>query len=202
MRTTPRFLGPLLVSLTVALIGVGLPAPAAQAHHVVVVMKGNAFSPKTLTESQGETVRWRNDDRVRHNTVSKQGFWKSPNLASGGTYAQTAAFKNAGSYAYLCTLHGTAMSGVVKIPVKAISTMTGGFILRWSSLSSTPSNRSFDVQVLPPGATHWKAFRTDTRTRSAGFSPSKHGTWKVRARTDNRANGKSSGWSPAVSLTI
>jgi plastocyanin len=203
MRTAPRYLGPLLASLTVALVGlVGLPAPAAQAHHVVIVMKNNAFSPKIVTEQQGDTVRWRNDDRMRHNTTSKQGFWKSPNLALGGTYSQTAAFKNAGSYGYYCTIHGTAMSGVVKIPVKAIPSMTSGWTLRWSSLAGTPTSRRFDVQLKAPGTTTWRAFRTDTTARSARFSPSKHGVWKVRARTDNRSNGKSSGWSPARSFSV
>jgi plastocyanin len=193
----------LLVLISV-LGGAVVAATPAQAATVSVAMQNDMFSPKTVTAAQGSTVRWTQKDQVvLHTSTSDQGFWHSPDLSFGQTYSQTAAFKNAGSYAYHCKFHVMfGMVGTVRVPLKASGSASTGWTLRWSSLASTPSSRAFDVQIKRPGSTTWAKFRTDTATRNAFFNPSKTGTYAFRARTRNLTNAKSSGWSPVRSLKI
>lgn len=79
---------------------------------LVRMVDGEDFSPATVTISVGETVRWRNDDDIQHNTTGPSGLWMSANLNSGGTFSQT--FPTAGNFAYACTLH-PGMNGTVVV---------------------------------------------------------------------------------------
>jgi len=177
----------------------GLPAPA-QALTRTIEIRDGSFTPTPVTVVQGTTVEWVNtDSEHQHNSTSNQGFWKSPNLSLDQRFS--AVFANAGRFAYHCTIH-TSLKGTVVVPVKASGTSRSGWKLRWSSLSVVPASRSFDVQVKAPGTTTWRWFKIDTRAATAFFNPRAVGSWKVRARTDNRNTGMSSGWSPARSVRI
>jgi plastocyanin len=189
-----------LVALAVPIAVFALAPPAAAAT-VSVSISGFAFGPHSVTAAQGATVRWTNDDSVPHTSTSDHGFWGSPHIASGQQYAQTTAFMNSGTYPYHCMIHPD-MTGRVLVPLKASGSASAGWTLRWSSLSSTPSNRAFDVQIKRPGSSTWAAFRTDTTKRSAAFDPAKHGTYSFRAHTRNLTNGTHSGWSPVRQLKI
>lgn len=176
--------------------------PSAHAATVAVDIKNFGFSPPSVTVGQGGTVKWTQlDIGTEHTSTSNQGFWHSPDLATGQSYSQTAAFMNAGSYGYHCSIH-TDMTAVVHVPIKAGGAASTGWRVRWSSLSTTPSNRAFDVQIKRPGSTRWAAFRTGTARRSAFFNPAKNGTYAFRARTKNLGNGRNSGWSPTKSVKI
>ena len=94
------------------------------------------------------------------------------------------------------------MTGKVQVPLKASGAASDGWTLRWSSLTSTPSNRAFDVQIKKPGSSSWTAFRTDTTSRKAFFNPTRTGSYGFRARTRNVSNGKRSGWSPTRTVKI
>lgn len=164
-----------------------------------VSISGFAFNSASVTVGQGTTVRWTNNDGTTHSVQSNQGFFSSPNLGSGAVYTHTAAFKNAGSYRYHCRQH-PVMSGVVRVRMRKSGSPSNGWTIRWSSLASNPNNRTFDVQVKRPGSSSFQAFRTNTHNRSAFFNPSRNGTYAFRARTD--IGGQSSGFSPAMSLSI
>lgn len=193
----------LTASLTVGVAAAGAPLVATSAPAVAatrsVSMAGTAFSPARLTVVQGDVVRWTNNDSMTHNARSGQGFFRSPNLAPGGVFSAT--FHHAGTFGYACTLH-FGMNGKVVVPVRASGSAGSGWTLRWSAAGSPLASRSFDVQVRAPGTTTWRALRIDTTARTAFFNPARTGTWLVRARTDNRSNGRSSGWSPARSVAI
>ena len=177
-------------------------APPAGAATTAVSIQGFGFHPQIVTVAQGDTVKWtQNDQGTQHTSTSDQGFWHSAKLDTGQTYSQTSAFKNAGTYHYHCAVH-TDMTGQVKVPLKASGSAGAGWTLRWSSLSSTPAQRSFDVQIRRPGSTSWTAFRTDTKKRKASFNPARTGTYSFRARTRNLSNGKRSDWSPVKQLKI
>jgi len=188
-------------ALVGALLSAGTP-PSAVAVTRDVSISGFAFQSASITVTQGTTVRWTNNDGTTHSSESKGGFWSSPDLMPGDVYTQTAAFRSAGAYGYFCRQHGTSMSGVVRVSLKAPSSAANGFTLRWSRASSTPTTRGFDVQKMAPGTTTWTALRTNTQTRSAFLNPTRNGVWKYRARTDNRSNGSSSGWSPTRSVRV
>lgn len=184
--------------VVVLLASLGWAAPAAAATRDVAIAD-DGFTPAAVTVVQGTVVRWTNHGSHLHNSTSDQGFWRTPNL--GMHQSASAAFPNAGGFAYRCTTH-TGLRGIVRVPLKAAGASDTGWKLRWSSLASVPTSRSFDVQVMAPGTTAWRSLRVDTRTTNALFNPRANGTWKVRARTDNRSNGLSSGWSPVRSLRI
>jgi plastocyanin len=176
-----------------------VPADAYAATRAVAIMDFG-FSPSSVIVVQGTTVKWTQDDLgVQHTSTSNQGFWGSARLNAGQSFSST--FRNAGAFGYHCAVH-TDMTGVVRVPMNASGSTSAGWTLRWSSLSSVPSTRAFDVQIKKPGTTAFVAFRTAVMSRTAFFNPSRIGTYQFRARTKNLANGKSSGWSPTKSVKI
>jgi plastocyanin len=199
MRTLSR-----LVPLALVAVALSLPSstPTAFAATQDISISGSAFHSALVVVAQGTTVRWTNNDGITHSTKSYQGFWSSPNLAPGTSYSQTPTFLSAGSYSYYCRQHPTHMIGAVQVPLKAPSSAANGFTLRWSSASSTPSNRGFDIQKKAPGADSWTVLKRNTQTRSMFLNPTRNGTWRFRARTDNRTTGKSSLWSPVKTVSV
>ena len=73
-------------------------------------MAGFCFDPGVVTIAAGETVEIRNDDHVVHN-VYGQG-WMGGDVAPGGSLSRT--FREAGTYAFACTLH-PGMTGAVVV---------------------------------------------------------------------------------------
>lgn len=84
-------------------------------------LKGfKAYQPDTFTVSlaHGGKVTWRNDDGTAHTATadsaqdSTAGFYTGT-LAHGDTV--TVTFGSAGSYPYHCTIHGSAMRGLIVV---------------------------------------------------------------------------------------
>ena len=179
--------------------GIALFATPADATTVQVSIMNTAFSPKLITVSQGDTVTWTNMDGFDHTSTDK-GFWDSGHIQPGHQYKQTTAFFNAGSYAYVCTIH--QMHGTVRVPMTRSGSSGSGWTVRWSSASSTPAGRNFDVQIKRPGSTTFRSFRSATTALKAFFNPARTGTYKFEARTRITATGKTSDWSPVLTLSI
>jgi plastocyanin len=175
-------------------------SPPAGAATVSVAIMNFGFNPMSPTVSQGNAVKWTQMDvGVQHTTTSDQLFWTSAKLNTGQSFQTT--FWSAGSFGYHCMVHPD-MTGTIRVPLKAGGSASAGWTIRWSSQSSTPSNRAFDVQIKRPGSTSWTGYRTDVTSRSAFFDPAKSGSYSFRARTRNLSNGKDSGWSPVKTLKI
>lgn len=190
----------LVVAVSILGLLIGL-SPAGAAVHQVDIANFE-FTPAAMTVGQGDTVRWTNlQGDADHKVVSNQGFWAGPTLSLNQTYSQSAAFKNAGGYAYHCSIHAS-MTGVIRVGIQASGSPAGGWQLRWSSLSAAPTTRSFDVQLQRPGSGTWTRFRSAVSARSASFNPAAPGTYRFRARTRIVANGHVSGWSPVRRLAI
>jgi plastocyanin len=70
-----------------------------------VLMKGQQFSPASITVAVGDTVTWTNQDSVPHNVVVNSGpeKFQSPLLSQGQTFSHT--FTKAGEYSYVCSVH-------------------------------------------------------------------------------------------------
>ena len=93
------------------------PAQAA-AYTEAVDAVDNEFDPKTVRVEPGTTVMWTNRGRSPHNIVASrkgQDFGapfgvKTTAFAPGDEYEFT--FSQPGTYAYYCTLHGTATTGM------------------------------------------------------------------------------------------
>jgi plastocyanin len=83
-----------------------------------VAVSNNSFSPSTLQAPLNSTVTWQwNSGGVEHNVT----FETAPNSGNRTSGSFSRAFPTAGSFGYLCTIHGAGMSGVVNV-----SAGTGG----------------------------------------------------------------------------
>jgi plastocyanin len=76
-----------------------------------VDIKNFAFSPVTVTISNGQTVTWTNMDSVSHTVTSTTGVFDSGPISPGQTFSYT--FNNAGTFEYSCTIHPSMQHGKV-----------------------------------------------------------------------------------------
>jgi plastocyanin len=170
------------------------PAPAG-ASGVTVSVQDFSFTPSTVAVGLGQTVTWQ--FHSMHTSTSDQRFWDSGMRSSGGFVV---TFRDAGSYAYHCSMH-PSMTGRVRVPMTAAGSASDGWRLRWSVRTSTPANRRFDVRFKKVGTSTWTTFRRATAKRAGHFDPAGAGSYLVKARTRNVGVGKS-GWSPALTVRI
>jgi len=74
----------------------------------------NSFSPSSVTICAGEQVTWTWRGVNPHNVTFDAGGPNSiTQSGAGNTFSR--AFPSAGTFTYLCTIHGTSMSGVVTV---------------------------------------------------------------------------------------
>lgn len=193
---------PLLVLLTGAALLV-IPSSAQATPNHTITMHDYYFQPKTLPVSQGDTVTWTNMTPIPHTATSNQKFWNSGDVNQGTPYNQHDVFLNAGTYAYHCTYHqALGMVGTIRVLMIKAPAATGGYTIRWSSASTAPANRNFDVQIKRPNSSAWQDFKMATTKLSAHFAPTTTGLYHFQARTRNTSNGRVSGYSPPLSVTI
>lgn len=89
---------------------VGAQVPSEESPIVTVHVRDNVFAPSSLSVAKGTTVRWVNDGANRHNVTPAVGSaFGSGDLRPGTSYVHT--FREGGSFAYYCTLHGTPTKG-------------------------------------------------------------------------------------------
>ena len=99
-NTGMRKLVAAVVISTAVLIGA---APATAAVTKTVKIYGSAFSPKSVTITAGDTIRWVNRDNDRHQIYADHGEFVSAILRPNQSFAFT--FKAAGTYTYKDELH-------------------------------------------------------------------------------------------------
>src|SRR5881397_3499694 len=80
-----------------AVLALALPAPSPAAT-IQIKITATAFTPKTVTINQGDTVKWTNADKVNHQLVANNGTFASPIIKPGLTYSFT--FNTAGKVNY------------------------------------------------------------------------------------------------------
>lgn len=86
-------------------------APTGPSTSNAIDVRDNSFSPGATTVPVGTTVTWTWRGGNPHNVAFSDGV-KSATQTSG-TYTRT--FTAAGTYSYLCEVHGRAMSGTVTV---------------------------------------------------------------------------------------
>ena len=110
-----------LVAGIAAAAVVWLVAAPAQAAQKDVSMHNTSFDPNKITISEGDTIKWTNNDLVTHTVHSDEvAELNSADLGPTATYTFTFGPHTAGTYNYYCTIHGkNVMSGqiVVQGPV-------------------------------------------------------------------------------------
>jgi plastocyanin len=139
----------------VILIGGG--ATPARADDATVTLQSNAFSPREVTITAGETVTWvHEDDGVPHSVSADGGSFDShPTcppvcMTAGHTFART--FGTPGTFAYYCRVHGgpggQGMAGVVTVvpPVQQDTTTTAA---PPTSASNSAADSTDDTEAAP-----------------------------------------------------
>ena len=90
--------------------GIGAIAAGKGATHTIVI-EGTNYAPATLTIKRGDTLVWINKDPFPH-TVTAKGVFDSHNIGADRSWKYTA--RNAGEFAYICTLHPN-MKAMLKV---------------------------------------------------------------------------------------
>ena len=106
-----------LAALACLLLFIALASTAAGANASVDIANF-AFDPPTVTINAGETVTWTNRDQAAHSAAFTSGGPKTPILTTGKSASLT--FTVAGTFNYVCGIHGATMMGTVI--VRAIAT--------------------------------------------------------------------------------
>jgi plastocyanin len=101
----------LLAAVVAVAVGAAAAGPA-RAATITVTIKSSGFSPSSITLDQGDSVTWRNVDRVEHQVVTTDGSFASPILAPGRRYTFT--FERGGTYRYHDALK-TRLSGTIRV---------------------------------------------------------------------------------------
>jgi plastocyanin len=101
-------------------------ASRASAATVNVDISGFSFRPDVLMITAGDTVTWTNRDSAQHSVLFLTGLGQTENFGLG--QSSSLRFVTAGTYNYICGLHGQSMSGTVMVnPADGpIAVVTGG----------------------------------------------------------------------------
>ena len=99
------------IALT-ALLWLGMIGSASAAPRTIdVTIQNFTYSPDPITIDPGDTVRWTNLDTAQHSAVSvKEGFVSA---VIGQNQSATVTFNDAGTFEYVCAVHGASMKGTV-----------------------------------------------------------------------------------------
>lgn len=172
---------------------------------IEVKVDDDEFVSRTVKTSVGSSVHWSraagsdND----HNISQNNGIFSS-GAPTDGAINFTKTF-SAGTFAYRCDVHGSDMSGTVKVKPKiSPAPRRKPFTVTWAN-ASTNTGTAFDVRYKV-GSGAYKTWKNNTSASKAVFgkggSPvnvrsGKTYTFQVRSQTSNTAV---SGWSPASSF--
>ncbi len=89
-------------------------ATSAPSRSLDVAILDGSFDPPQLDVQSGTIVRWTNRSQMVHNVTSRDGQWRSPNIAPGGSF--TMKFQHPGNYAFFSSLQtGKNMEGSVVV---------------------------------------------------------------------------------------
>jgi plastocyanin len=137
-----------LILVLVALVGLTVAGPATAATRTVNIY-GSSFSPKSVTITEGDTVRWVNRDNVNHQILADKGQFVSPILRPNQTFSFT--FRAAGTYTYKDELH-PKITGTIVVkgapPTLTLTASTGMVVFADKvTLSGVVSNHQPNEQV-------------------------------------------------------
>jgi plastocyanin len=150
---------PRLVSnLLAALVGALVLAASGSAATSTIQIKSTGFSPSSLTVNHGDTVAFRNVDKVDHQVVADNGSFASPILHAGQSWT-TNALTFAGTVHYHDALHPRLTGKLtVKGPPPAVSLALSVPIVFYGqpttlsgSVSSGAANESVELDQQPWG---------------------------------------------------
>jgi plastocyanin len=91
------------------------PAPSGEAvRSAKVEMIDFSFEPATVTIQAGGKVTWQNEGEAPHTATADDGAFDTGTVDPGKLKSETAAFKEPGSFSYICEIH-PQMKGTVEV---------------------------------------------------------------------------------------
>ena len=121
----------ILAAIAIALLRCSISSQAATAV-VLVGSGGNHFVPAVTNINSGDRVIWSWVGNF-HNTTSSDGLWGSATMNAGTSFTNT--FNNAGTFAYVCTIHAPGMAGSIVVsspantpPTVSITNISAGAV--------------------------------------------------------------------------
>jgi plastocyanin len=108
-----------LAALASLLLFIALASTAVAATEKVEI-EGFAFSPTPVTINAGDTLTWTNHDDAQHSAAFVGGGPRTPALSKG--QSGSLIFTIAGTFNYVCGIHGVSMSG--SVIVRAAATLS------------------------------------------------------------------------------
>jgi len=153
--------------LVVVAVVVLMPSSTNAATKVVTGSLDDGFLPPTLKVNLGDTVRWEADDLAQHNATSKDGttFATSFGPTRPGAWLAT----KAGTFPYICTIHGEqAMSGTIVVKAAPIATTTSASTTTTARAKSTTTAAPATTTTAAPASTS----STDSTTTSSSSTTS------------------------------
>lgn len=192
-------------ALAAAAALIALAAPSGAAARTVdaagnALTGGLLFAPPFTQVAVGDEVSWTNTDFLAPHTATEQhGLWDlagdfGPPVSPGGfpPGATVSRAFEAGTHNYLCTVHGSVMSGRVAVPV-TLRRQGKGVTGIWAPASPAPGS-VFDVEVRTKKG--WRPAFEGTR-RVQGRLSRRPGSISVRARLRSAEEpSRATGWSP------
>ncbi len=116
-----------------AALAFALPGFAAAAQ-INIVLTDDAYTPKNINASVGDTVTWVNTGTHPHTVTADGGVFSSATLQQGQSFSYT--FTSTGTFPYHCTFHG-AVNGA---GMAALISVTPSGNVPASSVGGTPAN--------------------------------------------------------------
>jgi plastocyanin len=164
--------------MAVAALGLVFAAPASTASTATATVQitANKFVPGTATITAGDSVTWRNVDKVPHQVVANGGQFASPILDPGKTY--THPFGRGGTFRYHDALHPTLRGTVVvkgAPPVVSLAASTpvvkfGTQVMLTGTVNSKRAGETVTLVQLPAGQATKQVVATLQTTTNGAFS--------------------------------
>ncbi len=154
--------------LTTAISSSHTPARAHSAGDPSDTIADFSFTPATLTIHVGDTVTWTNNGPAAHTATANNGSFNTGTLQKGQSASHT--FTQAGTYAYICTIH-PFMHGTVVVLASSTSGSSGSGSSGSSGSGSSGSGASSGSTATGSSAGTTTA-ATGTGTTAATTGPS------------------------------
>jgi hypothetical protein len=165
------------------------------------------FVIKTVKlKKQGNAVKWVFLGPSNHTVTDASGMGLFDSGTHGLVSYYSFSFVAAGSYPYKDKLH-SSIKGTVKVPIVV---QPGGelneAVVTWAT-QAPPAGYVYDVQVEQPGSSFFVDWKTSQTATGATFGPGDPlyvgaGLYSFQSRMRKISNGKASGYSTPVSISL
>lgn len=140
MRLAARAIRLILGAIALLLFGSTLALASPESATKGVTIQNFAYNPTPITINVGDSITWTNADQAAHSAKSTTGAFDTTILTTG--QSKTITFTVAGTFAYICGVHGASMSGTVVVQSVATPAPTPVPTVRTPAPTPAPTART------------------------------------------------------------